>query len=692
MVVTGPVDDSLGSAYVRVVADTSDFNDSLERGVERAGKDAEPEAEEVGEGLGKKISEGVEREVGKHGPEIGRSIGEAVEREEISVRPRFRYNVRGRNGRFVSRAAAGIQEEVEQAFAGAVQGGIFATLRQAIADAIGAGFNISGRSPLVALLIPVIGAIVGLVLGLLQVLNAAAAVLAAFPSLMGAILFQAGVLVLAFQGIGTAVSGAFAATNARELNEALKDLTPSAQAFVRTLLPLKPLFEDLQDLAQENFFKALGTSVADVISGIAPQLRFGVAQLGTGLGKAISDILAAFESPQFKRFLDEIVPATTEWLRYFGPAFSQFLIGLIAMATAATPFLNALGGLLNELLVSLGGDLFDLGKSRDFTDWLNSMVETVRLFGSLLKSAFRFLVVFLAQLDAGGGDRILTALIEVFDTLSTFFASPVGLDAIRALVSLSIFSIQALTGVIIIILGIIGILQNTWDFLGDVVGPGIAYFFSHLGGWIVDFFKFLWNASSDFLNGIIQAIRNLIEEWIDFFHQIWIAVTNGKGRLILLVTQLPGQIKNALGNMGKLLLNAGKDLLQGLIDGIKSMIPSLQNALGFITNMLPDWKGPEEKDKRILEPAGRAVMQGFGEGLRLGALDIATMLGDYTSGLGVGVNSSTTNFTFGQNSIHVAFSGALPTQQQALQTGASVGSGIANSLAARNTRLAVRTL
>jgi hypothetical protein len=79
--------------------------------------------------------------------------------------------------------------------------------------------------------------------------------------------------------------------------------------------------------------------------------------------------------------------------------------------------------------------------------------------------------------------------------------------------------------------------------------------------------------------------------------------------------------------------------------------------------------------------AGQKTMERFAEGIRMEipAIQAAS-------------NEATSNIIFGRDSIRVAFEGALPTEQQAQQTGAAVGAGINGQLAARNTRLAVRTL
>jgi hypothetical protein len=100
---------------------------------------------------------------------------------------------------------------------------------------------------------------------------------------------------------------------------------------------------------------------------------------------------------------------------------------------------------------------------------------------------------------------------------------------------------------------------------------------------------------------------------------------------IQIVASLPGKAAAALGSLGATLYNAGRQLIQGFIDGIRSMIPSIDSILGSITSKIPTQKGPPEKDRVMLEPAGRLVMSGFGKGIADGSRDVMRQLGDVTA-------------------------------------------------------------
>lgn len=685
---------NIGDAYIGLHVDGKDIPGEAERAIKAAGVEADDDARDSGTKLGDSMGRGIEDELKKHGPTIGRSIGDAVDKEVIRVKPNFRYDVRGKDGRFISRAAAGIQSEVEDAFNRASRpGGPVSKFGQAITDALGASFNISGRSPLITALIPLIGAIIGVVGALLQAINAVAAALTVIPALVSAIALQAGILMLAFEGVGTAVQGAFAATNAKELNEALKGLTPSAQAFVRSLLPLKPLFEFLQRTAQQNFFAGLGTAVTDVVNNVIGPLKSSFGALSFALGQSIASILGAFSGPEFKNFVNELIPITLHWIQTFGPAFGQFLIGLINLGTAAMPFLRLLGDLLTMGLDKLGQNLTQISKDPAFGDWLSSMYQTFLELGKLLKAAFDFLVVFLAQLDAAGGKALISALADVLNLLTGFLATEAGLRALNELIGIAIASFYILAGAAIAILFLAASLQAFIDWLGFTAIPAINDFFVWLGLSIGNIVSGIGQWISDIASSIGEFFVNLALEVRRIYNNLTSSFMSIRDSIVAFVRGIPGAVLNAIGDLGSLLVNAGRNLINGLINGIRNALPNLRNLLSSVTNLLPDWKGPEDKDRKILQPAGRAVMEGFGQGIAEGAGDIKSMLGDFTSDLGgIGVNNTSTHILFGANALQLNFRGALPTQDEAMATGVAVGAGINSQLAARNTRLAVRTL
>lgn len=180
--------------------------------------------------------------------------------------------------------------------------------------------------------------------------------------------------------------------------------------------------------------------------------------------------------------------------------------------------------------------------------------------------------------------------------------------------------LKIILGILQTALGIItGDWQQAWDGIKTIAQ----------GAW--DGIKSLIDLAISAIKTIIElgwsAIKNTISTAFDGIKRV---VSEGADRVVERMGQLPGEIVSAVGDLGSLLWSAGADLIGGLIDGIVSKIGALKDALGGITNLIPDWKGPAERDRRLLEPSGRLIMQGLDRGLVAGAKGIEQRLGAIT--------------------------------------------------------------
>lgn len=116
------------------------------------------------------------------------------------------------------------------------------------------------------------------------------------------------------------------------------------------------------------------------------------------------------------------------------------------------------------------------------------------------------------------------------------------------------------------------------------------------------------------------------------------AVTRGINKVVGLVKSIPGRITGAIGDLGGLLVGAGRSILDGLISGITDKIGDVQGLLGKVTSWIPDWKGPKEKDKKLLTPAGHMIMDGFRDGLKSRIPKIKELLRNFSASLAKGID------------------------------------------------------
>lgn len=710
----------------RVGEVVADLRFSTDKGAADVKKDLEEvaattdaEMSKIGKEAGESFDEEIKKSTKNTGRDLAKGIQGGLEREGLKLTKQVLQL--DPDGNVVRTWLTTELIRGERAVADLAGSGAFKKIGSAFSDAIGASFNISGKSPLVPLLATLFGFIAQLVVGAIQLLNGLTAVLATVPSAIGAIILQVGVLFLAFQGVGGAIQQAFAATNADELKKALEGVTPAAQDFVKTLLGLREPFKLLRDVAQEAFFDRIGASIQRVADVLGPILLKDLAGLAGALGDVARGILNVLANPVFSSFLSELIPATIDWLHGFNSAFQDFLIGVADLGRAVMPFFTWLGAELNQALANFGTWLGNLSVDPEFTAWLERMKVALTEGGEALMSILGFLKEFVNAIDKAGGSEGLNDLRTWFDEMKKFLATDEGIKAMEGLLHV----IQALAFVFVLlvnsIIAFLFIVEVTAEFIKNGLLPAIADFFTNkipeffdfVGGkilafkdWLIAGFKEGFDATlanmGAFLDSIGTALANAAIAILQFLGQVGASiieflftvagavVTWFHDRIMDVIDfakSIGGNISDAVGNLGNLLYDAGRNLIQGLINGIKSMFRPLANVIDEGVQIVRDrWpfspakEGPLSGDGDPMI-AGKNIIQRLAEGMEIAAPDLATAS-----------NNATSNVSMGSGAVQMNFYGAPPTQQQAAGIGAAAGGSLADTLAQRNTRLAVRSI
>ena len=150
--------------------------------------------------------------------------------------------------------------------------------------------------------------------------------------------------------------------------------------------------------------------------------------------------------------------------------------------------------------------------------------------------------------------------------------------------------------------------------------------------WTIDTWNAVWKWVSDRVTDIVSAVESAVGWIIDAWD--WLSSLPGKirdwlgsvlsgakqklGELVDWFKSLPGRLLSALGDLGRLLFDAGKKILKGLWDGLKAMWNNVKDWVGNVGGWIADLKGPIEVDAVILLPHGKAFMKGLSEGLAAG--------------------------------------------------------------------------
>ena len=366
----------------------------------------------------------------------------------------------------------------------------------------------------------------------------------------------------------------------------------------------------------------VGQNVASIFGSI-----FSAAQTsGGGFIGTLETITAAldeaFASPEVQAGLSAIFETMSVLAETAAPLFAQAL-GLLG------PVFAELGPPLQLLIVALGEAL------QPVLDALGPvLVQLATTFGDLIVAALPLLQL-VSQLVVA----LLPSLIPLLQGVSEVigFIAPVVKMASEGLALL-----------------LLPVLEDMAEFIDNVILPAVRGFLAIMkGDWTT-----AATIGRDVINGMVEsnvlAISGLPSRTIPFLHKF---VTNvgsagqnaaaGLQRGVLgMISELsrqlarvPGIARSQLVGMASTLYGAGRDLISGLISGIRSMIPSVQGVLSGLTNSLPDWKGPKAKDAKILTPAGKLLIEGFIKGINGTTAKLRSTLAQITKALPANVRS-----------------------------------------------------
>jgi TP901 family phage tail tape measure protein len=197
--------------------------------------------------------------------------------------------------------------------------------------------------------------------------------------------------------------------------------------------------------------------------------------------------------------------------------------------------------------------------------------------------------------------------------------------------------------------GLVSAVKAVWNFFKELPGK-ILGLIGNAAEWLWDTG---WDIAIGILNGIIAAAE-----------KIWGWVKN-----------LPSKLLGLFGSASTWLFDIGKKIIQGLWDGLKSAWEGVKDWFGSITDLIPDLKGPPDKDAGLLYENGRLIIGGLQNGMQAGWSTATEWLTGIAAEARGFVNADL--FMTGYN-LSIAMVGDEETQKQLLIYLDNMGLGIEN--------------
>ncbi|ABD94210.1 minor tail protein [Streptomyces phage mu1/6] len=337
---------------------------------------------------------------------------------------------------------------------------------------------------------------------------------------------------------------------------------------------LRALFETMSQVAS-TAAPLLGQAlqiIGPVIAALAP----GVQALVAALGPALSTVLAAL-GPVLQsagQALAQLAIAAAPLLPVVGQLVAALLPVLAPLLAGVSTICQQLAPVIGAVAVVLGNTLSPI---------LGVLPDLIQPFVLLVTTLTATLLPILAQLIE---QLPLPLLAQCFVQIVTALAP--------LLVQLATLAGQLLNALMPILLPIINLVVRLAAVFASDLGHAIT-------GIIVPAVRLISSLLSGDLSGAAEAGKQVLKGMAS--------------AVVAVFWDLPKHLGDAFANLANSLLDVGKKIISSLIDGIKSGFNKVKDTLSSLTDLLPDWKGPAERDQQILTPAGQLIIDGLMAGI-----------------------------------------------------------------------------
>ena len=239
---------------------------------------------------------------------------------------------------------------------------------------------------------------------------------------------------------------------------------------------------------------------------------------------------------------------------------------------------------------------FTTGFGEFYQTWIAPIVDVMmtgfQVLGSVVSAAFtgiwtaiQFVGSVISTVWSGAIQPVLSLFMSVVQSVASFvvpiFTAVIG-GAFRTMGSL-ISNVWN------------GVIKPAWDFFRNAAGlladvltgnfSNIRNRFSSMGQAISDIVHGVINSAMNFFKSIFENAKQVAASFGQAIGRMVGTVRNKIGEMMGVLGQIPGKVQGVFASAGSWLVNAGKNIINGLINGIKSMFGQVGNAIGSV---MPD--------------------------------------------------------------------------------------------------------
>lgn len=383
--------------------------------------------------------------------------------------------------------------------------------------------------------------------------------------------------------------------------------------------------------AFRNFFKGLWNGIVNVASSAWQKIQSawsGLVEWFTNLWNSIKETA----SDVWNSFLEGARPIVEALMNVWNALtefFSALWNGIVSLATTVwngivevvTPIIETIKGLWNgfsEFMSTIWTGIVEIAT----TAWntLQPIVETVwtaiQQFITTAIQVIQNVITTGMQIVQEVWNAVWTVFTTIVQTVWTVISTIIStvLNVIAGIISVATALIQGNWSAAWE--AVKGIAQTVWTGIQTVISTvinAISNIISTVLSAIQNTVTTIWNGIKDFVSNAINNIKdtviNVANSLKDGFLNVLDSLKSG-------VSSAIDAVKGFFDRLWNIdLSGAGRAIMEGFLNGLKAAWGAVTDFVGGIASWIAEHKGPISYDRRLLIPAGQAIMSGFNTAL-----------------------------------------------------------------------------